>query len=144
VSAPISNVRDNPTLPSAKPAKASLLILFSLSALMGVAGIGLGSSAIGLYMARAESRVAKDEELTAIEQRAEIQQRDAQLQRNYEAPLWDATQVYDPAKTYSVDGVRRLTVPVLIGPELDTAICIGSIGPDGFVQNIDDPICLGY
>ena len=135
---------NNPSLPSAKPARALLLTISGLSISMLIAGLGLGANAIAIYQGRAQDRLTTKEQLTALEQQAQINQRSAQLQRGYDAPVWDASAVYDPSATYAVDGVRRVPVPVLIGPELDTAVCIGSMGPDGFVQNINDPLCLGY
>jgi hypothetical protein len=140
MNSPTSNV---PSLPSAKPPRATLLILIAVSGLMTLSGIGLGSSAFFVYRDRANDRLARDEQLTALEQNAEISQRKAQLERDYTAPIWVA-QVYDPTLTYEIEGTRAVPVPVLVGTELDSAFCVGSIGADGFVQNPDDPLCLGY
>ena len=135
---------NNPTLPSAKPARALLLTISGLSLSMLIAGLGLGANAIAIYQGRAQDRLTTKEQLTALEQQAQINQRQAQLQRGYDAPVWDSSAVYDPSATYTIEGVRQVPVPVLIGPELDTAVCIGSMGPDGFKQDINDPLCLGY
>jgi hypothetical protein len=133
----------NPTLPSAKPSKASLVAISALSLFMGLSGIGLGASAYFVYHDRANDRLARDEQLTALEQNAEISQKKAQLQRGYDAPIWVA-QVYDPTLTYEIEGTRAVPVPVLVGTEFDSAFCVGSMDENGFTQNPDDPLCLGY
>ena len=137
-------MNNQPTLPSAKPAKALMLTLSGLSLAMLVAGIGLGAIATGTYQTRAENRIDRDEQLTALEQKAEVRQRSAQLKRDYSAPVWIADASFHPDHKYDTPGVRKVRVPVLVGFELDTAVCIGSMGPEGFTQNTDDPLCLGY
>jgi hypothetical protein len=137
-------MNDNPSLPSAKPSKATLLTISLLSIGMSLIGTGLGATAIFVYQYRAGDRVATENKITALEQNAQINQRKAQLQRSYDAPIWISNQTYDPTVTYTMDGTTQNTVPVLVGRELDTAVCIGTIGPDGFIQNINDPLCLGY
>ncbi len=111
---------------------------------MLLTGTGLGASAVAVYRERANNRLDQNNALAALEQNAAVSQRSAQLKRGYSAPVWDASQVYDPSRTYFVPGTRRTPVPVLIGPELDTAVCIGVMGPAGFTQDINAPLCLGY
>lgn len=107
-------------------------------------GLGLGSSAVAVYMQTAQTRVAQSDALDQLDRDAEIRQRRAQLERGYSAPVWLADATYSPGITYEVSGVREVEVPVLLGPQLDTAVCIGSMGPRGFSQNVDSPLCLGY
>lgn len=133
-----------PTLPSAKPPQSFVLITLGLSVAMGVAGIGLGASAVSIYLDRAGNRIDTSEQITELEQRAEVTQRTAQLKRGYSAPLWIMNETYAPDVQYQIDGIRDIEVPVLLGPQLDTAVCVGTMGPDGFTQNPDNPLCLGY
>ena len=135
---------NQPILPSAKPPKAMLLTISGLSLLMLVAGIGLGASALNIYRDRSDNRLATADEITSLEQQAKINQRSAQLKRGYDAPVWLPDAIYDPAAQYQVEGTRKIEVPVIVGSELDTAVCIGTMGPDGFIQNPDNPLCLGY
>ena len=104
----------------------------------------IGSSAIALYAQDARTRLAQTDRLERIERSAEVRQKNAQLKRDYSAPLWVTDQTYGPGMTYEVSGVRKIEVPVLLGPQLDTAVCIGSMGPEGFVQNVNSPFCVGY
>ena len=133
-----------PTLPSAKPAKSLAALFLCLSAIGLLIGLGLGSSAIALYAQDARIRLAQNDKLERLERNAEVRQKNAQLKRDYSAPLWVTDQTYGPGVTYEVSGVRRVEVPVLLGPQLDTAVCIGSMGPAGFVQNVNSPFCVGY
>ena len=135
---------NTPTLPSAKPPKLPTLILLGLSTAMSVSGLGLGGIAISLYFERAGNRLSTAESITSVEQQAEIAQRTAQLKRGYDAPVWLNNAVYDPAATYTVEGTRKIEVPVIVGSEFDTAVCIGTMGPEGFIQNPDNPLCLGF
>ena len=132
------------TLPSAKPPQSLVLVLLGLSTAVGVAGIGLSGIAVSIYLERAGDRLSTAERITAVEQQAEVNQRKAQLKRGYDAPVWVTNQVYAPGVAYQIGGVRETAVPVIIGPQLDTAVCVGTMGPDGFIQNTEDPLCLGY
>ena len=107
-------------------------------------GLGLGSSAVAVYMQTAQTRVAQSDALDRLDRDAEIRQRRAQLERGYSAPVWVTGATYSPGVTYEIDGVREVEVPVLLGTQLDTAVCIGSMGPSGFSQNVDSPLCVGY
>ena len=107
-------------------------------------GLGLGSSAVAVYLQNAQIRLAQSDALGRLDRDAELRQRRAQLKRNYAAPVWVTSHTYSPGITYRVEGVRAVEVPVLLGPQLDTAVCIGSMGPDGFVQNVNSPLCVGY
>ena len=133
-----------PTLPSAKPPKSLAVLFLGLSATGLVIGLGLGSSAVVFYMQDAQIRVAQNDALDQLDRDAQIRQRRAQLKRDYAAPVWVTNDTYSPGITYQVDGVRDIEVPVLLGYQLDTAVCIGSMGPDGFIQNINSPLCVGY
>jgi len=133
-----------PTLPSAKPPKSLATLFLGLSALGLFIGLGLGSSAIAVYMQSAQTRVVQSKTLDQLDRESEIRQRRAQLQRGYSAPVWVTGATYSPGVTYEVKGVREVEVPVLLGPQLDTAVCIGSMGPAGFRQNVDSPLCVGY
>jgi len=133
-----------PTLPSAKPPKSLAALFLGLSATGLLIGLGLGSSAIALYAQDARTRLAQTDRLERLERSAEVRQKNAQLKRNYSAPLWITDQTYGPGVTYEVSGVRNIEVPVLLGPQLDTAVCIGSMGSEGFVQNVNSPFCVGY
>lgn len=133
-----------PTLPSAKPPKSLAVLFLGLSATGLVIGLGLGSSAVVFYMQDAQTRVAQNDALDRIDRDAQLRQRRAQLKRDYAAPVWVTNATYSPGTTYQVDGVRDIEVPVLLGYQLDTAVCIGSMGPDGFVQNVNSPLCMGY
>lgn len=135
---------NTPILPSAKPHKGLALALLLVSAIGLLTGLGLGGSAVTLYMQTASMRLEQSDHLSAIERNAEIRQKEAQLKRDYSAPVWIATQTYAPNVTYQVEGVRAVDVPVLLGPQLDTAVCIGSMGPKGFIQNVNSPLCVGY
>ncbi|MEM6452071.1 MAG: hypothetical protein AAF703_17380 [Cyanobacteria bacterium P01_D01_bin.105] len=133
-----------PTLPSAKPPKSLAVLFLGLSATGLFIGLGLGSSAVAVYMQNAQLRLSQNDALDQIDRDAEIRQRRAQLERGYSAPLWVTGATYSPGVTYEIQGVREIEVPVLLGPQLDTAVCIGSIGPEGFRQNVDSPLCIGY
>ena len=133
-----------PTLPSAKPPKSLAALFLGLSALGLVIGLGLGSSAVTVYMQDAKTRLSQNDALDQLDRDAELRQRRAQLKRSYSAPVWVTGATYSPGITYNVDGVREIEVPVLLGPQFDTAVCIGSMGPDGFRQNVDSPLCVGY
>ena len=133
-----------PTLPSAKPPKSLAVLFLGLSAIGLFIGLGLGSSAVAVYMQNAQLRLSQNDALDQIDRDAEIRQRRAQLERGYSAPLWVTGATYSPGVTYEIQGVREIEVPVLLGPQLDTAVCIGSIGPEGFRQNVDSPLCVGY
>ena len=133
-----------PTLPSAKPPKSLAVLFLGLSAIGLFIGLGLGSSAVAVYMQNAQLRLSQNDALDQIDRDAEIRQRRAQLERGYSAPLWVADATYSPGVTYEIQGVREIEVPVLLGPQLDTAVCIGSIGPEGFRQNVDSSLCMGY
>lgn len=133
-----------PTLPSAKPPKSLAVLFLGLSATGLVIGLGLGSSAVVFYMQDAQTRVAQNDALDRLDRDAQLRQRRAQLKRDYAAPVWVTNATYSPGTTYQVDGVRDIEVPVLLGYQLDTAVCIGSMGPDGFVQNVNSPLCMGY
>ena len=133
-----------PTLPSAKPPKSLAVLFLGLSAIGLFIGLGLGSSAVAVYMQNAQLRLSQKDALDQIDRDAEIRQRRAQLERGYSAPLWVTGATYSPGVTYEIQGVREIEVPVLLGPQLDTAVCIGSIGPEGFRQNVDSPLCVGY
>lgn len=133
-----------PSLPSAKPPKSLAVIFLGLSATGLFIGLGLGSSAVLVYMQNAQMRLAQNDALDQLDRDAEIRQRRAQLERGYSAPLWVTGATYSPGITYEVQGVREVEVPVLLGPQFDTAVCIGSIGPTGFRQNVDSPLCVGY
>lgn len=137
-------MNNQPTLPSAKPAKALLLTISSLSLSMLVAGIGLGFNAVAIYQYRADQRLDKRDAIAQLEDRAEVSQRRAQLKRGISAPVWIGDSSYSPDVQYQVSGVRKVEVPVVVGFEFDTAVCVGTIGPDGFIQNPDHPLCLGY
>ena len=133
-----------PTLPSAKPPKSLAVLFLGLSATGLVIGLGLGSSAVVFYLQDAQIRVAQNDALDRLDRDAELRQRRAQLKRDYAAPVWVTNATYSPGITYRVDGVREIEVPVLLGYQLDTAVCIGSMGPDGFMQNVNSPLCVGY
>ena len=133
-----------PTLPSAKPPKSLAALFLGLSATGLLIGLGLGSSAVAVYLQNAQIRLAQSDDLDRLDRDAELRQRRAQLKRNYAAPVWVTSHTYSPGITYRVEGVRAVEVPVLLGPQLDTAVCIGSMGPDGFVQNVNSPLCVGY
>ena len=133
-----------PTLPSAKPPKSLAVLFLGLSATGLVIGLGLGSSAVVFYLQDAQTRVAQNDALDRLDRDAELRQRRAQLKRDYAAPVWVTNATYSPGITYQVDGVREIEVPVLLGYQLDTAVCIGSMGPDGFMQNVNSPLCVGY
>ena len=132
-----------PLLPSARPSKAVAIGAGLVSLLLALAGIGLAATAIATYDARAERRLAHSETLTALERAATIRQKQAQLQRNQSAPVW-IVGVFDPTHRYEVKGSNAVSVPVIVGLERDTAICIGVLGPEGFTQDRDHPRCLGY
>ena len=133
-----------PTLPSAKPPKSLAVLFLGLSATGLVIGLGLGSSAVVFYLQDAQIRVAQDDALDRLDRDAQLRQRRAQLKRDYAAPVWVTNATYSPGITYQVNGVREIEVPVLLGYQLDTAVCIGSMGPDGFIQNVSSPLCVGY
>ena len=133
-----------PTLPSAKPPKSLAALFLGLSATGLFIGLGLGSSAVAVYMQTAQHRVAQTDALDRLDRDAEIRQRRAQLERGYSAPVWVTGATYSPGVTYEIDGVREVEVPVLLGTQFDTAVCIGSMGPSGFSQNVDSPLCVGY
>ena len=133
-----------PTFPSAKPPKSLAVLFLGLSAIGLFIGLGLGSSAVAVYMQTAQQRVSQNAALDQLDRDAELRQRRAQLERGYSAPLWVADATYSPGVTYEIQGVREIEVPVLLGPQLDTAVCIGSIGPEGFRQNVDSSLCIGY
>ena len=133
-----------PTLPSAKPPKSIAVLFLVLSAIGLLIGLGLGSSAVLVYMQNAQQRLTQSDTLDQLDRAAEIRQRRAQLERSYAAPVWVTGATYSPGITYEVDGVRETEVPVLLGPQLDTAVCIGTMGPSGFSQNVDSPLCVGY
>ena len=139
-----SSAQSLPTLPSAKPPKSLAILFLGLSALGLVIGLGLGSSAITVYMQNAKTRLSQNDALDQLNRDAELRQRRAQLKRSYSAPVWVTGTTYSPGITYNVDGVREIEVPVLLGPQFDTAVCIGTMGPDGFRQNVDSPLCVGY
>ena len=131
-------------MPSAYPPKSLAVLFLGLSATGLFIGLGLGSSAVAVYMQNAQLRLSQNDALDQIDRDAEIRQRRAQLERGYSAPLWVTGATYSPGVTYEIQGVREIEVPVLLGPQLDTAVCIGSIGPEGFRQNVDSPLCVGY
>ena len=133
-----------PTLPSAKPPKSLLLTISGLSISMLLAGLGLGFNAFSIYQYRAQTRLDKTVAIAQLEDRAEVSQRRAQLKRGISAPVWINDSSYSPDVEYQVSGVRKVEVPVVIGFEFDTAVCVGTIGPDGFIQNPDHSLCLGY
>ena len=133
-----------PTLPSAKPPQSLAALFLGLSALGLFIGLGLGSSAVAVYMQNAQTRLSQNDALDRLDRDAEIRQRRAQLERGYSAPVWVNDATYSPGITYEINGVREVEVPVLLGPQLDTAVCIGSMGPSGFRQNVDSPLCVGY
>ena len=133
-----------PTLPSAKPPKSLAVLFLGFSATGLLIGLGLGSSAVTVYMQDAQTRLSQSDELNRLDRTAEIRQRRAQLERAYAAPVWVTNATYSPGITYQVEGVREIEVPVLLGPQLDTAVCIGSMGADGFIQNVNSPLCVGY
>lgn len=143
-STPQSLAQPLPTLPSAKPPKSVAALFLGLSALSLLIGLGLGSSAVLVYVQNAQMRLSQNDALDQLDRNAEMRQRQAQLERGYSAPVWVTDATYSPGITYEVDGVREVEVPVLLGPQLDTAVCIGSMGPDGFRQNVDSPLCVGY
>lgn len=133
-----------PTLPSAKPPRSLAIALLTASTLISLAGLGLSASAVRIYMIRADRRLEQTDTLTAIERRAELRQQQAQSERGYDAPVWISNQTFDPKATYQVSGTRQTEVPVIVGLELDEAVCIGAMGPKGFTQDRDNPLCLGY
>ena len=133
-----------PTLPSAKPPKSVAVLFLALSVIGLLIGLGLGSSAVLVYMQNAQQRLSQSDQLDQLDRDAEIRQRRAQLERSYAAPVWVPGATYSPGITYEVDGVRETEVPVLLGPQFDTAVCIGTMGPSGFSQNVDSPLCVGY
>lgn len=133
-----------PTLPSAKPPRSLAIALLTASSLIALAGLGLATSATRIYMIRADRRLEQSDTITAIERRAELRQQQAQSERGYAAPVWISGQTFDPTVIYQVSGTRQTEVPVIVGLELDEAVCIGTMGPDGFTQNRDNPLCLGY
>ena len=133
-----------PTLPSAKPPKSIAALFLGLSGIGLFVGLGLGSSAVLVYMQNAQTRLSQNDALDQLDRDAEIRQRRAQLERGYSAPVWVAGATYSPGVTYEIDGVREIEVPVLLGTQLDTAVCIGTMGPTGFRQNVDSPLCVGY
>ena len=133
-----------PTLPSAKPHRATALMLLGASGLMLIAATGLTASAVAIYHARGQERIYQADALTEMTQAAQLRQREAQLSRDYDAPAWIADRTYERGTRYEVDGYRATEVPVLMGYELDTAVCIGTMGPTGFTQNPDHTLCLGY
>ena len=133
-----------PTLPSAKPPKSLAVLFLGLSATGLVIGLGLGSSAVALYLQDAQIRVAQNDALDRLDRDAQLRQHRAQLKRDYAAPVWVTNATYSPGITYRVNGTREIEVPVLLGYQLDTAVCIGSMGPDGFIQNVNSPLCVGY
>ncbi|MBE9063464.1 hypothetical protein [cf. Phormidesmis sp. LEGE 11477] len=133
-----------PTLPSAKPPQSIAALFLGLSATALLVGLGLGSIAVAVYTQDAKTRLTQSDRLDRLDREAALRQRRAQLKRGYSAPVWVADATYSPGVTYEVKGVREIEVPVLLGPQLDTAVCIGTLGPDGFSQNVDAPLCLGY
>ena len=133
-----------PSLPSAKPPKSLALLFIGISGLSLVAGLGLGGSATAYYLGQGQKRVVQSDRLARLDRDAELAQREAQLQRGYSAPVWVSDQTYAPGTQYQIEGVREIEVPVLLGPQLDTAVCIGTMGPDGFIQNTESSLCLGY
>ena len=133
-----------PTLPSAKPPQSIAALFLGLSGLGLFVGLGLGSSSVLVYMQTAQTRLSQNDALDQLDRDAEIRQRRAQLERGYSAPVWVTDATYSPGVTYEIAGVRELEVPVLLGPHLDTAVCIGTMGPTGFRQNVDSPLCVGY
>ena len=112
--------------------------------MMLLSGIGLGASAIQIYHRRADKRITQTAQLSQLERAAELRQKDAQLRRAADAPIWINNQAYSPDVDYQLSGVTRTEVPVIVGFEKDTAVCIGTMGPEGFIQNPEHPICLGY
>ena len=133
-----------PTLPSAKPHRITALMLLGTSGLMLMAAIGLIGSALAIYHTRGQQRIYQADALTQLEKDAELRQRTAQLQRGYDAPVWVNDTTYERGVNYEITGHREIEVPVLMGYELDTAVCIGTMGPDGFSQNPYHALCLGY
>ena len=133
-----------PTLPSARPNKATAAILLSASGLMLIAAVGLIGSAINIYHGRGQQRIYQTEALTQMQQDAERRQRKTQLSRGQQQPIWINDTTYNREIQYTVDGHSQTEVPVIMGFEIDTAVCIGTMGPDGFKQNPDHTLCLGY
>ena len=133
-----------PTLPSARPNKATAAILLSASGLMLIAAIGLIGLAINIYHGRGQQRIYQAEALTQMQQDAERRQAKAQLSRGQQQPIWVNNQTYDREIQYTVEGRSEIEVPVIMGYEIDTAVCIGTMGPEGFRQNPDHKLCLGY
>lgn len=139
-----TTLKSLPTLPSAKPPKSVTVLFLGLSGLGLFIGLGLGSSSVAVYMQSAQLRVSQNDALDQLDRDAEIRQRRAQLERGYAAPVWVTGTTYSPGVTYEIEGVREIEVPVLLGPQFDTAVCVGSMGPAGFSQNVDSPLCVGY
>lgn len=133
-----------PTLPSAKPPRALTQAVSLVSLLVAVIGIGLGSTAVDIYRYRSQNRLEKRNQIAALESQAEINQRSAQLKRNHASPIWITDHTYQPGATYDHSGTSEIEVPVLMGVNRDQAVCIGTLGPDGFKQNLDHYLCLGY
>ena len=77
-----------PTLPSAKPPKSLAVLFLGLSILALVIGLGLGSSAVAVYMQNAKTRLSQNDALDQLNRDAELRQRRAQLKRSYSAPVW--------------------------------------------------------
>ena len=133
-----------PMLPSARPNKAAAAILLSASGLMLIAGIGLAGSAVIIYHGRGQQRINQTEALTQMQQDAERRQTKTQLSRGQQQPIWVNNQTYDREIQYTIEGRSEVEVPVLMGYEIDNAVCIGTMSPDGFRQNPDHQLCLGY
>lgn len=133
-----------PTLNSCKPSKARVLSTLGISALSGLFGIGLFANAVYLYQAADQDRISQKTALEDLQRDSELRQTKAQLDRSYDAPVWAADNNFDPRLTYEMDGTREIEVPVLMGINYDEAVCIGTMGPEGFVQNPDHELCFGY
>lgn len=133
-----------PVLPSAKPSRPLAQGVSLISLLMIVVGLGLSWTAVDIYRYRSQNRLEKYNQLTALEQQAEINQRNAQLKRNHASPIWISDHTYQPGATYDYSGTSSIEVPVLMGVNRDQAVCIGTLGPEGFKQNLDHHLCLGY
>lgn len=133
-----------PTLPSAKPPKALVYGVSVASILTSIIGIGLSATAVDIYRYRSQNRLEKRNQITALESQAEINQRSAQLKRDHASPLWISDHTYQHGAIYDHTGTSDIEVPVLMGIHRDQAVCIGTLGPDGFKQNLDHPLCIGY
>ena len=72
-----------PTLPSAKPPKSLAVLFLGLSAIGLFIGLGLGSSAVAVYMQNAQLRLSQNDALDQLNRAAEIRQRRDPLDRGY-------------------------------------------------------------